>query len=200
MSPNSTSSASPPTAASSPSRSTACRTAPASPMPTASTSTPPTDKFLPGTPIRVRLEDEARRSRSPAPRRAPARREDRQARCELAANPGFSAGFNPVTEFGADPYRMVVNPRPVFPPIDAPLEFRLEEISDRRPDRTAARAWATSIGLPPAQDRRRRRRRDRNSCTRTSRSRSAAAAPPATSHRRHPDLLIRQRPTRPSPC
>jgi predicted secreted protein len=47
---------------------------------------------------------------------------------ELAANHGFAAGANAVTELSADPFRMVVNPRPVFPPIDEPLEIRLEEV------------------------------------------------------------------------
>ena len=48
---------------------------------------------------------------------------------DLAANRGYLAGFNAVTEISADPHRMVVNPRPVFPPIDPQMEFRLEEIS-----------------------------------------------------------------------
>jgi predicted secreted protein len=47
---------------------------------------------------------------------------------ELAANRGYTAGSNAVTELSADPLRMAVNPRPVFPAIDKPLEFRLEAI------------------------------------------------------------------------
>ncbi|MEP6567654.1 MAG: DUF2259 domain-containing protein, partial [Mesorhizobium sp.] len=47
---------------------------------------------------------------------------------ELTANRGITAGFNPVTELSADPHRMVVNPRPIFSPVDPPLEFRLDEL------------------------------------------------------------------------
>src|SRR5690606_17496534 len=39
----------------------------------------------------------------------------------------------PVTELSADPHRLAVNPRPVFPAIDGPLEFRLEEIHVEQP-------------------------------------------------------------------
>src|SRR5918994_945097 len=46
----------------------------------------------------------------------------------LAANRGFTAGSNAVTELSADPNRMLVNPRPIFYPVDDPLEFRLEHV------------------------------------------------------------------------
>lgn len=85
------------------------------------------DEFLKGTPIRVRLDDEGADVEA-ARRQAEERGEAILAQAELAANRGFTAGFNAVTELSADPYRIVVNPRPVFPPIDDPLEFRLEEI------------------------------------------------------------------------
>ncbi|KQZ78269.1 hypothetical protein ASD64_13100 [Mesorhizobium sp. Root157] len=84
-----------------------------------------TDTFAKGTPIRVRIDDEAATL-------ATARDQARQQgevivkQSELATNHGFTAGFNPVTELSADPLRIVVNPRPVFPAIDPPLEFRLE--------------------------------------------------------------------------
>ena len=86
-----------------------------------------TDKFLPGTPIRVRIDDETATLDA-------ARKQARQggekiiSQDELAANRGFTAGLNPVTELSADPFRMAVNPRPVFPAIDPPVEFRLEQI------------------------------------------------------------------------
>ena len=89
-----------------------------------------TDSFVPGTPIRVRIDDEA----------APVEEARRQARekgqavaAEDALARGFTAGFNAVTELSADPHRLAVNPRPVMPPIDAPLEFRLEEIALEQP-------------------------------------------------------------------
>lgn len=87
-----------------------------------------TDTFLKGTPVRVRLDDE-NASVADARKQARAKGEAIARQAELDANFGFTAGLNPVTELSADPYRMVVNPRPVFPPIDAPLEFRLEEIA-----------------------------------------------------------------------
>lgn len=87
-----------------------------------------TDTFLPGSPIRKRIDDE---TASVAEARAQARAvgETTISDALLAANGGVLAGFNPITEIGADPFRMVVNPRPVNPPIDAPLEVRLTELS-----------------------------------------------------------------------
>ena len=86
-----------------------------------------TDSFVAGTPIRVRIDDEAA---DVAAARAQAREKGDKIVAEsvLAANPGDTAGWNAITEQSADPFRMVVNPRPVFPPVDAPVEFRLEEI------------------------------------------------------------------------
>ncbi|PLP61200.1 hypothetical protein CYK37_02650 [Mesorhizobium loti] len=87
-----------------------------------------TDTFVKGTPVRVRLDDESatlQAARSKA-------REQGEAivkQTELDANQGFTAGSNPVTELSADPQRMVVNPRPVLPAIDEPLEFRLNEFA-----------------------------------------------------------------------
>ncbi len=92
------------------------------------------DKFLPGTPIRVRLDDEnatLQAAREEARRRSQTIAAD----ALLAQNPGFLAGANAVTELSADPFRMKVNPRPVFPPIDDPLEFQLEEVEVTTPDR-----------------------------------------------------------------
>jgi predicted secreted protein len=84
-----------------------------------------TDTFLKGTPIRVRIDDEAA-SLEAARSEASQKGEAIVKNSELAANRGFTAGLNPVTELSADPLRIVVNPRPVFPAIDPPLEFRLE--------------------------------------------------------------------------
>jgi len=84
-----------------------------------------TDTFLKETPIRVRIDDETA-SLADARRQARDKGEAVVKQAELAANPGFTAGFNAITELSADPYRMVVNPWPVFPAIDKPLEFRLD--------------------------------------------------------------------------
>ncbi|MDX8521438.1 DUF2259 domain-containing protein [Mesorhizobium dulcispinae] len=87
-----------------------------------------TDTFLEGTPVRVRLDDEAATIEA-------ARLQSRQkgeaivSQAELAANRGITAGFNAVTELSADPYRMAVNPRPIFSPVDDLLEFRLDEVA-----------------------------------------------------------------------
>jgi predicted secreted protein len=84
-----------------------------------------TDKFLPGTPVRVRLDDE--NATLDAARKQSSELGDKIVK-DADLNRGFAAGSNTVTELNADPHRMVVNPRPVFPPLDAPLEVRLEEI------------------------------------------------------------------------
>jgi len=83
-----------------------------------------TDSFIKGTPVRVRIDDESA-SLETARDQARQQGEPIVKQAELAANRGFTAGSNPVTELSADPLRIVVNPRPVFPAIDAPLEFRL---------------------------------------------------------------------------
>jgi len=85
------------------------------------------DSFLKGTPIRVRLDDEAA-TLDAARLQARQKGEAIVSAAELTANRGITAGFNPVTELSADPFRMVVNPRPIFSPVDPPLEFRLDEI------------------------------------------------------------------------
>ena len=86
-----------------------------------------TDAFVKGTPVKVRLDDE-NASLADARSQTRAQGEKVVPEAELAANRGFTAGLNPVTELSADPHRIVVNPRPVFPAIDPPLELRLEEI------------------------------------------------------------------------
>jgi predicted secreted protein len=85
------------------------------------------DKFLSATPIRVRLEDE-NATIEEARRQSRERGEKIVGQSVLATNRGFTAGSNAVTELSADPHRMLVNPRPIFYPVDKPLEFRLEEI------------------------------------------------------------------------
>ncbi|RST86327.1 DUF2259 domain-containing protein [Aquibium carbonis] len=85
-----------------------------------------TDGFVPGSPIRVRIDDEnatLEEARSQARTRGQAIVAD----AELAQNRGYTAGSNAITELSADPHRMAVNPRPVIPPIDTAVEFRLEE-------------------------------------------------------------------------
>ncbi|WEX11888.1 DUF2259 domain-containing protein [Chelativorans sp. AA-79] len=92
-----------------------------------------TDKFLPDTPIRVRLDDEqatVEDARQQAKMEAQSIISDE----ELTEHQGFRAGWNAVTELSADPRRMMVNPRPVIPPLDEPVEFRLEEMAAAQPE------------------------------------------------------------------
>ncbi|MEO5760053.1 MAG: DUF2259 domain-containing protein [Mesorhizobium sp.] len=85
------------------------------------------DSFLKGTPIRVQIEDEAATLET-ARLQARQKGEAIVKQAELTSNKGITAGFNPVTELSADPHRIVVNPRPIFSPVDQPLEFRLDEL------------------------------------------------------------------------
>lgn len=87
-----------------------------------------TDRFLAGTPIRVRLDDEAA-GLDQARRQAKTLGQKIVSDEVLAANQGFTAAFNAVTEVNADPARIVAYPLPVFPPVGEPIELRLEEIA-----------------------------------------------------------------------
>lgn len=98
-----------------------------------------TDTFLPGTPIRVRIDDETA-GLDTVRQQARQKGEAIVPQAELTANRGFTAGLNPVTELSADPHRMAVNPRPIVAPVDPPLEFRLEEL------RLAGTEFCESIG------------------------------------------------------
>lgn len=93
-----------------------------------------TDSFLPGTPVRVLLQDE---NATVTNARIKALQQGQSVIGDgiLLDNPGFTAGRNSVTELSADPARMVVNPRPVFPPIDDALEFRIQEVAVPQPQR-----------------------------------------------------------------
>lgn len=93
-----------------------------------------TDRFVAGTPVRVRIDDESVPLEA-ARAEAKARGQSVISDAILAANRSFAAGMNAVTELSADPFRMAVNPRPVVPPIDKPLEFRLEELGVVAPER-----------------------------------------------------------------
>ncbi len=92
------------------------------------------DKFIAGTPIRVLLEDETLGVQA-ARAQARFRGEKIVKDATLDANRGNLAGFNAVTEASADPHRLAVNPRSVFPPIDSLLELRLEEFAIDPPQR-----------------------------------------------------------------
>lgn len=85
------------------------------------------DSFVTGTPIRVRIDEELT---DVSEARNAAR--DQAAAAGLPGDETFAdayaAGVNAITELSAAPHRMRVNPRPVVPPIDQPLEINLREI------------------------------------------------------------------------
>lgn len=103
------------------------------------------DTFVPGSPIRKRIEDDTTGVEDV---RAQARADGQAIISDalLAANSGYLVGSNPVTELSANPHRIVVNPRPVHPPIDAPIEIRLEELPFA-PSETCAGVSEASIGF-----------------------------------------------------
>jgi predicted secreted protein len=91
------------------------------------------DKFMPGTPVRVRLEEESasiKTAREQAARQGQAIVADEI----LTTNRGYLAAFNAVTEESADPYTILANPRPIFPPVDKSVAFRLEETTVHVPE------------------------------------------------------------------
>jgi predicted secreted protein len=91
-----------------------------------------TDEFIPGSPVRVRIDDE-KASLAAARDEARKRGEKVVSQEVLEANRGFTAAFNAVTEVSADPKRIVAYPLPYFPPIGAALEFRLEQFKVETP-------------------------------------------------------------------
>ena len=98
------------------------------------------DSWLPGTPIRVRIDDETA-SVEDAREEARAQGQSVISDDELAGHRGDTAGMSPVTMLSADPHRMAVNPRPVFPPVDRPLEFRIEEVTIGPPEHCEGMDW-----------------------------------------------------------
>lgn len=86
-----------------------------------------TDQFAPGSPVRIRLEDEAQ-TLAAARDQASTKGEAIVADAILRANAGHLAGYNAITELSSDTNWMFVLPRPFEPTADKPLEVRIEEI------------------------------------------------------------------------
>ncbi|MGC4025685.1 MAG: DUF2259 domain-containing protein [Mesorhizobium sp.] len=84
-----------------------------------------TDKFLPGSPVRVRIDDE---SATADAARAQAAQQGAKIAPDGTLERGFTAAANAITELSADPHQFVFLPRPVFPPIDDQVAIKLEEI------------------------------------------------------------------------
>ncbi len=92
------------------------------------------DKFMPGTPIRIRLETDGA-TVAQAREQARAKGQAVAPDAVLEAHRGDTVGANAITEISADPHRMTVNPRPVFPPVSDALEFRMEHVGvDKYPE------------------------------------------------------------------
>lgn len=84
------------------------------------------DTFLPGTPIRVRIDDEQAgvgAARAEAAKKASSLVESNA----LSDEPGQIVAFNPVTEIGADAHLLRYLPFPSDPPFGKPYALALEE-------------------------------------------------------------------------
>lgn len=84
------------------------------------------DQFVAGTPIRVRIDEELA-AIGDARDQAQSQASVLGLPADTDFQPGFAAGLNAITELSAAPHRMRVNPRPVVPAIDRPLEINLVE-------------------------------------------------------------------------
>lgn len=104
------------------------------------------DKFLPGTPVAVRLNHDGA-TLEQARNEARTKGEAIVPEATLLENSGFTVGSNALTELNADPHRIVVNPRPVFAPVDPPLEVRLEEFPLKAPSGCASQGPAAGFRL-----------------------------------------------------
>lgn len=85
------------------------------------------DTFLPGTPIRLRIDEEntsLAKVRAQAAEKAAALVQ----KFDLSANPGLLAAFNPVTETQSPPHRLTYRQYAVDPPVGGDFTLRLDEI------------------------------------------------------------------------
>lgn len=87
-----------------------------------------TDAYVAGSPVRVRLDDEMA-STEDARHMAQDQADAAGFPADMSFQPGFASAQRSITEHAVDPYLMVANPRPVFPPIDAPIGILLTEKS-----------------------------------------------------------------------
>lgn len=84
-----------------------------------------TDKFVPGSPIRIQAEDEETTVEQ-VRGQARAKGQKIVPDAELTENRGYTAAFNPIAELSADPFRVVAASGAVY--AQTTYEFRLEEI------------------------------------------------------------------------
>ena len=93
-----------------------------------------TDSYLPGTPFRVRLDNE-NATVAEARRQALGKAEGLIAGHKLSDNPGVTLAFNPVTEVDANPHQLRYRDFPVLPPVGEPDTLVLEEIQQKPDER-----------------------------------------------------------------
>lgn len=102
------------------------------------------DQFLPGSPIRARIDDDSA-DVSKAREKAAADGEKVVAATEF--KPGYLAAFNAITEQSANRFKIVAMPRPVFPTGDKSVGLRLEEIDIPGPADCAAQGTIKGFKL-----------------------------------------------------
>lgn len=86
------------------------------------------DTFLPGTPIRARI-DEEKAGLAEVRAQTQAKAAALVDRYDMAANPGLIAAFNPVTETEAPAHRLVYRQYAVEPPVGGSFTLALKEIA-----------------------------------------------------------------------
>ncbi|CAN7386209.1 DUF2259 domain-containing protein [Rhizobium sp. LjRoot98] len=85
------------------------------------------DTFLPGTPIRLRI-DEENTSLAKVRAQTAAKAAALTQKLDLGANPGLLAAFNPITETESSPHRLTYRQYAVDPPVGGDFTLTLNEI------------------------------------------------------------------------
>lgn len=86
-----------------------------------------TDTYVAGTPIRVRIDREEATT-TDVRAQAAAVGQKIVSDVELADHKGYTAASRAITQESADAREFLFNPRPIFPPIDQRIGFRLETL------------------------------------------------------------------------
>ena len=106
--------------------------------------------------------------------------------------PAMTVAANPVTELSADPFKVKVNPRPVFPAIDPALTVQLEEIPVPASETCQNIGEIKGFRLTLLEDKADAKPELLHEDTSVPASRGC---PPRLQHRRCPDILSAQRKT-----
>lgn len=92
------------------------------------------DAYLPGTPIRVRLDKDLE-PLGEARKEAHQKAENLISKYHLDDNPGILAAFNPISELGTDPHKLQYLTVQASPAFSKPYTLQLNETSFPLPDR-----------------------------------------------------------------